>query len=91
MLGIKHDLSTGEVSEHKIPESEVELYVQDNKKMALELVRQKRNNLLASSDWTQLSDSPADKIAWQVYRQALRDIPEQASFPDSITWPEAPQ
>lgn len=47
---------------------------------------------LASSDWTQVIDSPLDemkKAAWRVYRQALRDITNQPSFPD-VTWPSPP-
>jgi len=31
-----------------------------------------------------------DKIAWADYRQALRDIPEQAGFPEDIDWPPVP-
>jgi hypothetical protein len=50
-------------------------------------VRAKRNQLLANSDWTQLADSPVDKDAWAVYREALRNLPEQAGFPYSVTWP----
>ena len=40
-------------------------------------LRAKRNRLLTESDWTILPDSPiADKTAWQVYRQNLRDLTE---------------
>jgi hypothetical protein len=53
-------------------------------------VRAQRNDKLAASDWTQLSDSTADKAAWAAYRQALRDITAQASFPWTIDWPEQP-
>ena len=54
-------------------------------------VRAERNARLASCDWTQLADSPAgDKTAWTQYRQALRDVPGQAGFPFSVTWPTAP-
>jgi len=53
-------------------------------------VRVARNNMLKDSDWTQLVDSPADKTAWAVYRQALRDVTAQAGFPLSVTWPDAP-
>ena len=53
-------------------------------------VRAKRNQLLAGSDWTQLADSPVDKDAWAVYREALRNLPEQAGFPYSVQWPVAP-
>jgi hypothetical protein len=54
-------------------------------------VRSSRNQLLNSSDWTQISDSSADKVAWTIYRQALRDITTQSGFPWTITWPVEPQ
>jgi hypothetical protein len=45
--------------------------------MAMADLRAKRNRLLTESDWTILPDSPiADKTAWQVYRQNLRDLTE---------------
>ena len=54
-------------------------------------VRAKRDNLLASCDWTQCRDVPdLIAIAWQPYRKALRDITIQEGFPDSITWPAQP-
>lgn len=53
-------------------------------------VRSQRDALLASTDWTQVSDAPVDSIAWAVYRQALRDLPNQAGFPSSVTWPKNP-
>jgi len=53
-------------------------------------VRSTRTQLLKDSDWTQLTDSTADKAAWATYRQALRDVPSQSSFPWDITWPDAP-
>lgn len=53
-------------------------------------IRSIRNSLLASSDWTQVSDAPVDKEAWATYRQELRDITLQPGFPDNITWPTAP-
>ena len=53
-------------------------------------VRAERNTKLAATDWTQITDSTADKTAWAVYRQALRDIPAQAGFPWTITWPTQP-
>ena len=55
-------------------------------------IRKRRNGLLSACDWTQLPDAPltdADKTAWAEYRQALRDITEQAD-PFNITWPVAP-
>ena len=52
--------------------------------------RGERDKRLQSSDWTQVPDAPVDQAAWQVYRQALRDITEQEGFPLDITWPVPP-
>lgn len=55
-----------------------------------EEVRQQRNTLLSETDWTQLNDAPLtdkEKEKYRTYRQALRDIPQQESFPENITWP----
>jgi hypothetical protein len=53
-------------------------------------VRVQRNALLAQSDWTQCLDSTVDVAAWAVYRQALRDLPQQPGFPQEIHWPTPP-
>jgi len=53
-------------------------------------VRADRNGRLAATDWTQITDSTADKPTWATYRQALRDVPSQAGFPQSVTWPQEP-
>jgi len=54
--------------------------------------RTKRNALLSDSDWAVLPDAPvADQQAWFDYRQALRDVPQQAGFPTAIDWPEEPE
>lgn len=53
-------------------------------------VRFARNKRLADCDWTQLADSTADKAAWAVYRQALRDISAQPGFPFNVVWPLDP-
>lgn len=52
--------------------------------------RSKRDALLSACDWTQTNDAPVDKEAWATYRQALRDVPEQAGFPETINWPIPP-
>jgi len=52
-------------------------------------IRMQRNALLISSDWTQLLDAPVDVTAWADYRQALRDITNQAD-PFDIEWPVEP-
>jgi len=53
--------------------------------------RNRRDILLGESDWAILEDAPTDKAAWQTYRQALRDVPQQEGFPQEITWPEKPE
>lgn len=58
-----------------------------------ETIRAKRDALLAACDWTQMPDSPLDdeaKAAWATYRQALRDVPQQEGFPETVNWPEEP-
>lgn len=53
-------------------------------------VRNRRNELLAETDWTQVADAPVDKAVWATYRQALRDVTDQAGFPYNVTWPTKP-
>ena len=54
------------------------------------IVRSLRDELLNSSDFTQLADSPANAIAWEEYRESLRDVPEQVGFPEDVIWPVEP-
>lgn len=65
-----------------------ELSAKTNQKSSV--VREKRDGLLADTDWTQVADAPVDKTVWATYRQALRDIPLQAGFPWDVTWPVKP-
>lgn len=56
-------------------------------------VRARRDQLLRSTDFTQLPDYPAadaQRTEVAAYRKALRDIPEQASEPSKLVWPELP-
>lgn len=53
--------------------------------------RQERNALLVASDWTQIADAPVDQAAWAAYRQELRDVTSQETFPTEVAWPVAPQ
>lgn len=55
--------------------------------------RAKRNALIAETDFMAMPDYPLDdekKAAVLAYRQALRDVPEQAGFPRQIDWPVKP-
>lgn len=54
-------------------------------------VRVARNALLSACDWTQAKDIPdAISAPWATYRQALRDVPDQAGFPWTVEWPAQP-
>ena len=52
-------------------------------------VREERNAALAATDYVSLSDYPV-KAGELEYRQALRDVPQQAGFPKTHTWPNKP-
>lgn len=55
--------------------------------------RERRNLLIAETDYLAMPDYPLDKekkAAVLAYRQALRDVPEQEGFPRQIDWPVKP-
>ena len=51
--------------------------------------RDKRNGLLAATDWTANSDVTMT-TEMTAYRTLLRNLPEQSEFPTTINWPTAP-
>lgn len=58
-----------------------------------EAVRVHRKKLLMASDWTQMADvtlEPSAAAAVTAYRQALRDVTDQAD-PFNLTWPTPPR
>lgn len=79
-----------------ITQEEKDQAAQRNKNNFLTSLREQRNSLLASSDWTQVKDvvdchSEEWNNSWKNYRQKLRDLP--LSFCDNtneINWPEPP-
>ena len=56
---------------------------------ALEDLRDARNEMLASTDWWAGSDHTMTQ-AQTDYRQALRDITDNATSLDDVTWPTKP-
>ena len=52
--------------------------------------RAKRDSLLKETDHFGLSDVTMS-AEMTAYRQALRDVPQQAGFPSTITWPTKPE
>ena len=55
-----------------------------------ERIRNWRNAELALCDWTQVTDSQANKTAWAKYRQELRDLPASNKDPKKIVFPTRP-
>jgi hypothetical protein len=83
------DSQTGEVTNRSYTAAEIAALQPTTEQLAAE-VRVERDRLLVSSDWTQVLDAPVDQAAWASYRQALRDITAQVSFPQQVVWPAAP-
>ena len=60
-------------------------------------IREQREYLLYTSDWTQATDAPltdAKKAEWATYRQALRDLPSQYTTEtniDNVVYPTRPE
>lgn len=63
----------------------------------LEILRNKRNELLKESDWTQMNDCPlsdSKKQEWLTYRQELRDLPstnQSANNIADVIFPSIPE
>tara|TARA_R110000868_G_scaffold21708_6_gene90074 strand:- start:9994 stop:10497 length:504 start_codon:yes stop_codon:yes gene_type:complete len=56
-------------------------------------VRKTRDDKLKETDWIVIKNLELNSNipgVWEVYRQALRDIPNQSGFPWTVTWPDAP-
>lgn len=75
-----------------------ELKISINKAVDEELLSaealMKRDTLLKESDHYMIDDYPISKgkkEEMKVYRQALRNIDKQKSFPDNIVWPKKPE
>ena len=61
--------------------------------IAAAAVREKRDQLIAETDFLMMPDYPLSsegRQAVQAYRQALRDVPQQEGFPFGVHWPEKP-
>jgi len=52
-------------------------------------MRLQRYVLMQESDWMATSDRTLTSQE-AAYRTLLRDVPEQADFPDTINWPTKP-
>lgn len=57
---------------------------------AWQTLRTERDARLARSDWTQVADAPVNAEHWALYRQALRDLPQNTTDPFNPEWPNEP-
>ncbi len=66
------------------------LFPNATKEQIMEQLRLWRNQELAATDWTMISDAATDKTAWAEYRQALRDLPAKSDDAEKIELPNRP-
>ena len=91
--GVKIELTSQEIAQRQ---AEATAWANGAFDRAIAGLRQKRNSILASSDWTVLSDSPLSaelKTAWLEYRQDLRDITEGVNTVakvNAVVFPDKP-
>ena len=89
--GVQIELTAQEIAQRQAEET---AWANGAFDRAIAGLRQKRNSILASSDWTVLSDSPvANKTAWLEYRQDLRDITEGVNTVakvNAVVFPDKP-
>ncbi len=79
----------------ELPEDQKQTF-ERKKEDFLAQLRSMRTEKLLACDWTQLVDSPLseeNKLRWQTYRQALRDLPgvyqsNNVIDINSVVWPE---
>lgn len=87
---VKHDYISGNFTEiNECPDWKIQL---EKEVLSLD-ARLERNKLLSDTDHLIQADYPISdekKQEIKVYRQALRDIPQQDGFPDNIVWPDKP-
>ena len=88
-----HTTSEGNIpftaAEETARDAEEQAWIDGADAREAEVVRSKRNSLLALTDFYALADNTLT-TAMAEYRQALKDIPTQAGFPNTITWPTKP-
>lgn len=66
---------------------------QPSKDELAEATRRRRDSLLSQTDFLVMPDypiEPTDLEAVKAYRQALRNVPQQAGFPTEVQWPDLP-
>ena len=91
--GVQIELTSQEIAQRQ---AEATAWANGAFDRAIAGLRSKRNSILASSDWTVLTDSPLSaelKTAWLEYRQDLRDITEGVNTVakvNAVVFPDKP-
>ena len=81
------DLSQEEIDAKKLKQAKIEKSISHH-------VRAERDKRLTESDWVAtraFETGLSVPTEWAEYRQALRDITKQSTFPGSIVWPTKPE
>jgi len=91
--GVEIELTAQEITQRQAEET---AWANGAFDRAIAGLRSKRNSLIASCDWTVLTDSPLSaelKTAWLEYRQDLRDITEGVNTVakvNAVVFPDKP-
>ena len=97
-----HDIATGTPANKGMPPADGYKFNYDTKSWDADIAyliyktNAVRLQKLLDSDWTDTASAPARLgqtlyNQWQTYRQALRDITTQSTYPTTVVWPTPPQ
>ncbi|MGB0467972.1 MAG: phage tail assembly chaperone [Pontibacterium sp.] len=84
--GIIVDMTADEIAERQ---AEEKAWTDGQADRDMAKLRKERNRLLAETDYLALSDNTMSD-AMATYRQELRDITDNATSLDDVTWPTKP-
>lgn len=85
-----YNTETAQVIVREMDDAEYSAWLSEQDILQAASVRAERNRLLTETDWLviktlEAGNGPDFNLA--VYRQALRDVPTQPGFPQSVNWP----
>jgi hypothetical protein len=88
-------LKAGTRPTRQMTAEEAQARATEKKAILASFARYERDRLLTATDWQLQPDitpplSPTKKAALTTYRAELRNVPQQAGFPETIVWPTPP-
>jgi hypothetical protein len=91
----RHEMMVATNSFRQMTVEEAQARAAMKRDVAASGVRSERTTLLAAVDYITAPDvwpslTSEKQAEWVTYRQYLRDIPEQAGFPNDVVWPVKP-